>query len=83
MSFPAHIWDQLKNITVDELLKALERDGWKLRKGRGSRRVYRKSPRVVAIHYHPCKTFDPKMLQMLFKDIGWNESDLYRLKLVK
>lgn len=83
MSFPEQIWDQLKGISAAELIKALEHDGWQLRKGRGSRRIYRKGPRVVAIHHHARKTFSAKMLQMLLKDIGWNESDLRRLKLVR
>jgi len=82
MSWPPHIWDQIKNITADELIAALERDGWHLRKGKGSRRVFRKGPRVVAIHYHRRKTFSPKMLQTLLRDIGWNEADLRRLGLI-
>jgi predicted RNA binding protein YcfA (HicA-like mRNA interferase family) len=83
MSWPPYIWDQIKNITADELIAALERDGWHLRKGKGSRRVFRKGSRVVAIHYHRRKTFSPKMLQTLLKDIGWNEADLRRLGLIR
>jgi predicted RNA binding protein YcfA (HicA-like mRNA interferase family) len=76
MSWPPHIWDQIKNITADELIAALEHDGWHLRKGKGSRRVFRN-------HYHRRKTFSPKMLQTLLKDIGWNEADLRRLGLIR
>ncbi|GBC76319.1 hypothetical protein HRbin07_00518 [bacterium HR07] len=83
MSWPPYVWDQIKNITADELIAALERDGWQLRKGRGSRRIFRKRSRVVAIHYHRRKTFNPKMLQTLLKDIGWDEADLRRLGLVR
>lgn len=82
MSWPSHVWDQIKNITADELIVALERDGWQLRRGKGSRRVFRKGPHVVAIHYHRRKTFSPKMLQTLLRDIGWNEADLRRLGLL-
>lgn len=83
MIFPAHIWAQLKNITAAELIRALERDGWQLRKSKGSRRIYRKGKRTVAIHYHPRKTFGPRMLRSLLNDIGWDEEDLRRLKLIK
>jgi predicted RNA binding protein YcfA (HicA-like mRNA interferase family) len=31
------IWDQIKNVSADEIIRALEKDGWKLRLGRGSR----------------------------------------------
>jgi predicted RNA binding protein YcfA (HicA-like mRNA interferase family) len=81
MSWPPQVWDQIKTITADELMAALERDGWQLRKGRGSRRVFRKGPRIVAIHYHRRKIFSPKMLRALLGDIGWDETDLRRLGL--
>jgi predicted RNA binding protein YcfA (HicA-like mRNA interferase family) len=84
MILPEYVWDQLKSLTADDLIGALERDGWRRRKSKGSRRVYRKGSRVVAIHYHPRKTFGPKMLKMLLLvDIGWDEADLRRLKLIR
>jgi predicted RNA binding protein YcfA (HicA-like mRNA interferase family) len=83
MSVSGVAWAQLKSITATELLRALERDGWQLRKSKGSCRVYRKGKRMVAIHYHPDKTFGPKMLKSLLQDIGWEDSDLRRLKLIK
>lgn len=83
MSISGATWAQLKGITAAELLRALERDGWQLRKSKGSRRVYRKGKRMVAIHYHPAKTFGPKMLKSLLEDISWEDSDLRRLKLIK
>ena len=83
MSISGAAWAQLKSITAAELLRALERDGWQLRKSKGSRRVYRRENRMVAIHYHPDKTFGPKMLKSLVQDTGWEDSDLRRLKLIK
>jgi len=38
---------------------------------------------IVSIHYHPGKTYGPKLLQALLDDTGWNILDLRRLKLVK
>lgn len=28
MNYPKHVWDQLKNITVQRLIRALTADGW-------------------------------------------------------
>ncbi len=39
--------------------------------------------RRVVIHYHPNKTYSPKLLKKLLSDCGWDESDLKRLKLIK
>ena len=84
MTFPKHIWDQLKNITSKELMKALERDGWKRDVKRGAIQVYYKpNGKRVTIHHHPKKTYGAKMLQALLKDIGWTVEDLLRLKLIK
>lgn len=81
MAFPAHIWDQLKNLTADDLCSALTRDGWSLDTHGGSQRIYRKSPtQRVSIHYHPKKTYGAKMLQGLLSDIGWTEDDLRRFE---
>lgn len=84
MTFVRRVWDQLKNKTADEFVAALNRDGWKLDSTKGSIRVYlHPDRRRVAIHYHPRKTYGPKLLQALLDDIGWSEDDLRRLKLVK
>lgn len=50
----------------------------------GSMRIYL-SPdksRRVSIHYHPKKTFGPKMLQGLLDDIGWTETEMKEYKLI-
>jgi predicted RNA binding protein YcfA (HicA-like mRNA interferase family) len=84
MSFPKQIWDQLKNLTCDDIVRALEKDGWVLDITRGARRVYRHpSGRRVAIDYHPQKTYGPGLLRALLEDIGWTVEDLRRLKLIK
>lgn len=84
MSFSEHVWKQIKNLTADDLVKALEKDDWLLDEGRGAQRVYRHHDgRRASIHYHPGKTYGPKLLKHLLKDIGWNEGDTRRLKLIK
>lgn len=84
MKFPKHIWQQIRNVTADELIAALERDGWARDHHRGAEQIYRHPDgRRVSIHYHPRKTYGPKLLKALLADIGWTTADLRRLKLVK
>jgi predicted RNA binding protein YcfA (HicA-like mRNA interferase family) len=78
------IWDQLKNITADGLINALIKDGWVLHSAGGSsRKVFLKGNKMVSVHYHPHKVFGKDLLTDLLQDIGWTESDLKRLKLIK
>lgn len=69
------------------LIKALERDGWVHERTRGATQGFIKSGDVpkerVVIHYHPGKTYQIGFLLSLIKDIGWDENDLKRLKLIK
>lgn len=84
MRYPAHIWQQLKNISCDDLIRALNKDGWNEDISRGAVRVFRHSDgRRITIHYHPRKTYRQGLLQHLLSDIGWTESDFRRLKLIK
>jgi predicted RNA binding protein YcfA (HicA-like mRNA interferase family) len=83
MSFAPHVWAQLKNLTCDEIIAALKKDGWSQDTGKGSERIYRKPPNRVSIHYHPQKTYGPKMLKGLLDDIGWTEAQMRKLKLIK
>lgn len=84
MSFPSHIWAQLKNLTAAELIAALERDGWQCDTHGGSMRIFRQpeTGRRVSILFHPKKTYGPKMLKGLLDDIGWSEADMRRVKLI-
>jgi predicted RNA binding protein YcfA (HicA-like mRNA interferase family) len=78
------IWAQIKNITADRLISALEKDGWELHPtGGSSRRVFVKGLKLVSVHYHPHKGYGPEMLKDLVSDIGWTETDLKRLRLIK
>ena len=84
MSFEKNIWNQLKNLTAEDLCRALNRDGWTCDMKGGSMRIYMNAAakRRVNIHYHPGKTYGAKMLQGLLEDIGWNEDQLRALKLI-
>jgi len=87
MAFPPHVWNQLKNLTADEIISALVRDGWeKDPASKGAVFAYiKKGPpnSRITIHYHPKKTYGAKLLTALLEDIGWSEEDMNRLKLIK
>ena len=78
---------QLKNITADQLVKALKKDGWILDQECRDKRAYIKdtgsSLNRITIHYHPQKTYSPGLLKDLLEDIGWTIEDLRRLKLIQ
>lgn len=85
MSYSKGVWNQLKNTSADDLVRALKKDGWvRNDEKRGAIQEYR-SPNGerITIHYHPGRTYGPKLLKHLLRDIGWSEADLKRLKLIK
>ncbi|MFQ5685020.1 MAG: type II toxin-antitoxin system HicA family toxin [Candidatus Scalindua sp.] len=75
---------RLRNTSVRELIRALEQDGFKYRRRKGSQRVYRHlDGRRVVIHYHHAKdTLPPGTLKSFLSGTKWNEDDLKRLKLI-
>jgi predicted RNA binding protein YcfA (HicA-like mRNA interferase family) len=84
MAYSASVWNQLKNLSADDLVKALKKSGWTKEDGRGAIHVYLgPDKKRVGIHYHPNKTYGPKLLKDLLEDIGWTEKDLRELKLIK
>lgn len=84
MKYAKQTWDQLKNITTDELIRALEKSGWVQDESSRNILVYRgPNKERVTIHYHPKKTYGANLLKSLLKDIGWSENDLKKLKLIK
>ena len=84
MSYPRNVWSQLKNLTADRLIRALEADGWARDRTSGAQQIFRHPDgRRLSIHYHPGKTYGPKLLKGLLSDIGWSAADMRRLKLVK
>jgi predicted RNA binding protein YcfA (HicA-like mRNA interferase family) len=83
-SYPSHVWNQLKNITPDDLIKALKKDGWIQDVSIGAVLVFRKSStQRITIHYHPKKTYGHGLLKSILDDIGWDEKQMRALKLIK
>ena len=83
MSFASGVWAQLKSKTAEDLISALTKDGWSCDMDGGSMRIYLKGSRRVSIHYHPKKTYGPKMLKALLDDIGWSDQEMRSIKLIK
>jgi predicted RNA binding protein YcfA (HicA-like mRNA interferase family) len=57
------IWAQLKNLTVDDIIQALVKDGAIWDDSHGGVRVYKlKTGIKITIHYHTGKTYGPRLL---------------------
>ena len=81
-------FSKLRKITARELVRALERDGFELRRKRAtSHRQYLHpiDKRRVTVTYHGhSRTFPIGTLKrMIEHDAQWTEDDLKRLKLLK
>ncbi|MCR4405147.1 MAG: type II toxin-antitoxin system HicA family toxin [Candidatus Acetothermia bacterium] len=79
-------YGKLRSLTASELVKILERDGFKRKRQRGShhRYIHPDGRRVTVTFHHPGQTFKIGTLQsMIEKQAQWNEADLKRLGLLK
>lgn len=76
--------EQLRNVAVRKLIRALESDGFVYRRLKGSQRVYRHSDgRRVVIHYHHGgDTLPVGTLRQILAVTNWNEEALRRLGLI-
>ncbi len=84
MKYSKNIWNQLKNKTAKDLITALKKDGWIQDTKVGSEQVFRHSDgRRVSIHFHPKKTYSPKLLKNLLEDINWSETEMKKIKFIK
>ena len=89
MAISRSVWNQLKAITADDLIRALDKDGWIGEDRRGATLGFVKDVgngggrQRVVIHYHPGKSYGPRLLKALIDSTGWSAKDLERLKLIK
>ena len=74
----------LRNISTRNLLRALDRDGFRLYRHTGSHRMYRHPDgRQVLVSYHGGgQTVPPGTLGNILKGTAWTEEDLRRLTLI-
>ncbi|MGH9784290.1 MAG: type II toxin-antitoxin system HicA family toxin [Terriglobia bacterium] len=75
---------RLRSKSAREWAQALERDGFAIRKGKGSHHVYQHPDgrRVLVVYHNLGDTFGPKTIKQLLSGTGWREEDLKRLKLL-
>lgn len=83
MQFTSAVWQQIKSVSAEELIRALQKDGWNEEPTKGAIRPFVKEERRIAIHFHPGKTYGPRLLKKLLDDIGWSQDDLERLNVIK
>lgn len=84
MSFSGNVWDQLKGITADKLIRTLKKDGWTQEESRGATLGFWHPVKTrIVVHYHPKKTYGRKLLKKLLDDTGWTENDMRRLRLIR
>jgi predicted RNA binding protein YcfA (HicA-like mRNA interferase family) len=74
----------LKSVPAREWIRALEREGFKTRKTRGSHHIYQHpdSRRVLIVYHKLSDTFGPKTIRQILNDVRWDQDDLKRLKLI-
>jgi len=84
VKYPPHIWNQLKNKTARDFILALEKDSAIRIETRGAEQIFRyPDKRRISIHFHPNKTYGPKLLKALIEDTGWSVEDMKRLGFIK
>ncbi len=84
MRYKKSTWDQLKNKSPKDLMKALEKDGAALDSINGAVHVYRYSDgKRVTIHLHPGAVYGRGLMKALLADIGWTEARMREIGLVK
>ena len=78
-------WSRLRSLTAREIIRALSRDGFQLRKQSGNHQRYQHPDgrRVTVSFHHPGETFRPKTLRTIIGQARWDEGDLRRLKLLR
>ena len=75
---------ELRTVTAQRFIQALETDGFQWVRSAGSHRIYRQPDgrRVVVAFHRPSATFPPKTLAAMLAGTRWSEGDLRRLELV-
>jgi len=74
-----------RSLSARSFIRALESDGFRLQRVRGSHRIYRRPDgRRVVVAYHSLgETFPIGTLRAMIKDAGWQDEDLLRLGLTE
>jgi predicted RNA binding protein YcfA (HicA-like mRNA interferase family) len=79
-------YSRLRSVTARQLVSALQSDGFRLDRQKGSHRRYvHADGRAVTISYHrPSDTYAPKTLRSIIEvQAGWDNAVLERLGLLR
>ncbi len=73
-----------RGLPARRFIRALEADGFSLRRVRGSHHIYRHADgrRVVAAFHSLSQTFPMGTLRAMIESAGWQDEDLQRLGLI-
>ena len=71
----------ISNVKARILIKALEKDGFELRRTSGSHRVYKHQDgkRIVVAYHHLGETIPSGTLASIITEAEWSDEDLTRL----
>ena len=72
--------EKLPRITTDEVIRVLERAGFKLSRQSGSHRIYKNlAGKRVTVPYHKGRVLHPKVLSSILKDAQLSKEDLVKI----
>jgi predicted RNA binding protein YcfA (HicA-like mRNA interferase family) len=74
----------LRNLRAQDWQRAVEREGFRPRKIRGSHHLYQHPDgrRVLLVYHNLGETFGPKTIRAILRSTRWTEADLRRLTLL-
>ena len=72
--------EKLPRMTAKEIIRILEKVGFKLSRQSGSHKIYKNAKGLrVTIPYHSGKVLHPKVLKSILKDADLNADELKKL----
>ena len=72
--------EKLPRITADEVIRVLERAGFKLSRQSGSHKIYKnQTGKRATVPYHRGRVLHPKVLASILKDTELSKEDFLKL----
>jgi predicted RNA binding protein YcfA (HicA-like mRNA interferase family) len=72
--------EKLPRITADEVIRTLERAGFKLSRQSGSHKIYKNlAGKRVTVPYHKGRVLHPKVLSSILKDAQLSKEDFIKI----
>ena len=73
--------DKAPRVTAQELIRALERDGFRKVRQSGSHQIFRNASGMrVTVPYHTGKTLHLKLFKSILRDAGWSVKQFDQLR---